>query len=104
MLVVPGATAGDDAASRRSCWRLASRWLFVTGERNALHRLISDGFHLAVAERSPSANTDGDGLITHGDPFVLADRDLQIRGYYHGTEEESVQQLLKDVQMLQGGS
>lgn len=79
----------------------ASHWLFVTGERNAMHSLIGDGFHLALAERSPSENTDGEGLITHSDRFVLVDRDLQIRGYYHGTEEESVQQLLKDVQTLQ---
>src|SRR6185369_13489554 len=75
----------------------ASRWLFVTGDRPALHSLISDGFHLAVAERAPSENTDGEGLITHSDRFVLVDADLQIRGYYHGTEEASVQQLLKDV-------
>ncbi len=78
----------------------AARWRFVTGERSALHRLIGDGFHLAVAERAPGENTDGDGLITHSDRFVLVDGDLQIRGYYHGTEEESVQRLLADVQTL----
>jgi protein SCO1/2 len=79
-----------------------SRWLFVTGERDALYRLIGDGFHLAVAERSPGANSDGEGLITHSDRFVLVDGDLRIRGYYHGTEAESVQQLLNDVHRLQG--
>ena len=78
----------------------AARWLFVTGEHDALHRLIGDGFHLAVAERAASDNADGEGLITHSDRFVLVDADLQIRGYYHGTEEESVQRLLKDVQTL----
>ena len=79
----------------------AARWLFVTGDRSALHRLIGDGFHLAVAERAPSENTDGEGLITHSDRFVLVDGDLQIRGYYHGTENESVERLLTDVQALQ---
>ena len=76
------------------------RWLFVTGNRDALHTLIGDGFHLAVAERAESANTDGEGLITHSDRFVLVDRDLQIRGYYHGTDQESVQQLLRDINEL----
>lgn len=76
------------------------RWLFVTGERDALHALIGQGFHLAVAERAPSENTDGEGLITHSDRFVLIDRDLQIRGYYHGTDQESVQQLLRDIKEL----
>jgi len=78
-----------------------ARWIFVTGERDALHRLIGDGFHLAIAERAANENTDGEGLITHSDRFVLVDGDLQIRGYYHGTEEESVQRLLTDLQMLQ---
>ena len=78
-----------------------SRWLFVTGERSALHALIRDGFRLAVAERSESENTDGEGLITHSDRFVLIDQQLQIRGYYHGSDESSVQQLLADIQRLQ---
>jgi protein SCO1/2 len=62
--------------------------------------LIGQGFHLAVAERAPSENTDGEGLITHSDRFVLVDRDLQIRGYYHGTDPESVQKLLQDLKEL----
>ena len=76
------------------------RWLFVTGDRGALYTLIAQGFHLAVAERPESANTDGEGLITHSDRFVLIDRDLQIRGYYHGTDQESVQKLLQDIKEL----
>jgi protein SCO1/2 len=76
------------------------RWLFATGERDQLHALIGKGFHLAVAERAPSENTDGEGLITHSDRFVLIDRNLQIRGYYHGTDPESVQKLLQDLQEL----
>jgi protein SCO1 len=76
------------------------RWLFLTGERAALHALIGQGFHLAVAERPPSENTDGEGLITHSDRFVLIDRNLQIRGYYHGTDPESVQKLLRDLEEI----
>ena len=76
------------------------RWLFVTGERAALYALIGQGFHLAVAERAPNENTDGEGLITHSDRFVLIDRNLQIRGYYHGTDAESVQKLLQDLKEL----
>lgn len=76
------------------------RWLFATGDRAALHDLISQGFHLAVAERSEEQNTDGEGLITHSDRFVLVDRNLQIRGYYHGTDDVSVQELLRDIKTL----
>ncbi len=77
-----------------------SRWLFLTGERDTLHRLIKDGFRLAVAERRPDENADGEGLITHSDRFVLVDRHLQIRGYYHGTDEDGIKQLLHDIQTL----
>ena len=81
-----------------SCGRLTLAVRHRRAQR--LHHLIGDGFHLAVAERAPSENTDGEGLITHSDRFVLVDGNLQIRGYYHGTEEESVQQLLTDVRTL----
>ena len=76
------------------------RWLFVTGDRDALYALIGQGFHLAVADRPENQNADGEGLITHSDRFVLIDRDLHIRGYYHGTDADSVQQLLDDIKSL----
>jgi protein SCO1 len=82
----------------------SSRWLFVTGDRDVLHNLIGAGFHLAIAERAADANTDGEGLITHSDRFVLVDTDLQIRGYYHGTDNDSITQLLSDLQALGGNS
>ncbi len=80
------------------------RWLFVTGDRAALYALIGDGFRLAVADRPQSQNTDGEGLITHSDRFVLVDRELQIRGYYHGTDDTSIQQLLRDITTLNSHS
>lgn len=76
------------------------RWLFVTGERASLHRLIKDGFKLAVAERSPEENTDGEGIITHSDRFVLVDAAGRVRGYYHGTDPEDVDRLLADIETL----
>ena len=76
-------------------------WLFVTGDRDALHRLIGEGFRLSVAERSPEQAADGGELITHSDRFVLVDADARIRGYYHGTEPESVDALLRDLAALQ---
>ncbi|MFI5397658.1 MAG: SCO family protein [Candidatus Binatia bacterium] len=73
-----------------------NRWIFVTGERAPLYRLLGDGFHLAVAERAEGEN-GGDDLITHTDHFVLVDRELNIRGYYHGTDDDSMKQLLRDL-------
>jgi protein SCO1/2 len=76
-------------------------WLFLTGPRRELYGLISDGFHLAVAERSPEeAARYPDELITHSDRFVLVDAEGRIRAYYHGADAEVVAQVLRDATAL----
>jgi cytochrome oxidase Cu insertion factor (SCO1/SenC/PrrC family) len=79
------------------------RWLFLTGPRDDIHRLVGDGFHLSVAERAPDAGDDGE-LITHSDRFVLIDPEGTIRGYYHGTDEEAVDRLIEDLRRLRRDS
>lgn len=76
------------------------RWLFLTGDRDELYRLIGDGFHLSVAERSPGAAADGGELITHSDRLVLVDGSFRVRGYYHGTEEDAVERVMRDIGRL----
>lgn len=79
----------------------AQRWLFLTGPHADLYRLISEGFRLAVAQRSPEEATQTPGeLITHSDRFVLVDATGQLRAYYHGTDSAAVQQILQDLRML----
>jgi protein SCO1/2 len=79
----------------------AEGWLFLTGARADLHTLIKDGFRLSVAERDPGdPEADPNEMITHSDRFVLVDSQARIRGYYHGTEEESVDRLLADLDTL----
>ena len=78
-----------------------TRWLFLTGSQQDLYRLIGDGFHLNVAEAQPGAVSTGD-LITHSDRFVLVDPAARIRGYYHGTDEESMRRLSEDLDRLRG--
>lgn len=75
-------------------------WWFLTGDRDSLYTLISKGFLLAVAERSPDPQAETQELITHSDRFVLVDRDLQIRGYYRPLEEDGLQRLLTDLRRL----
>jgi protein SCO1/2 len=73
-------------------------WLFLTGERDALHALIGSGFRLSVAERSPeAAAADGGELIAHSDRFVLVDGAGRIRGYYHGTDPATADAVLRDL-------
>lgn len=70
-------------------------WLFLTGPRDAIAALLRDGFKVAWADDGPPS-----APITHSDRFVLVDRALQIRGYYHGTEEGDVARLARDATAL----
>lgn len=73
-------------------------WLFVTGPREALAGLLRDGFKVAWADDGPPTSP-----ITHSDRFVLVDRTLHIRGYYHGTEPDDVTRLTRDAIALSDG-
>lgn len=75
-------------------------WLFLTGERETLHRLIQDGFRLSVAERSPEEDAGAGELITHSDRFVLVDARSRIRGYYRLSEPDALPKLVDDVLKL----
>jgi protein SCO1/2 len=65
------------------------RWLFLTGDKQALYDICIKGFKL------PLQDDEGTPLepITHSTRFVLVDKEGQIRGYYSGTEEEDLKRL-----------
>jgi len=72
------------------------RWLFLTGGREEITRLIENGFRLAVAP-APRGNH---GIIIHSPRFVLVDRQGQIRGYYDNRDSKAIQRLKDDVASL----
>lgn len=72
------------------------RWKFLTGEKTTIHRLAREGFHLGVEE---DGGSEAEPII-HSSRFVLLDRQSRIRGYYDGTEDDSVQKLVEDIQKL----
>jgi protein SCO1/2 len=71
------------------------RWLFLTGPKEPLYRLVGEGFRLAVEDGGPQA-----GLITHSTRFVLVDQHGRIRGYYNGAEPGTTAALLPDIRAL----
>jgi len=70
-------------------------WLFLTGPRDALAGLLRDGFRVAYADDGPPT-----APITHSDRFVLVDRGLRLRGYYHGNDPQDVDRLAVDAEAL----
>ena len=75
-------------------------WWFLTGDRATIHALVRDGFRLAVADAPPGSTPAEGELVTHSDRLVLIDGELRVRGYYHGTEEGAVAQVIADIERL----
>jgi protein SCO1/2 len=71
------------------------RWLFLTGHRPEIVRLVENGFHLGVASASSHAD-----VILHSPRFVLIDQQGQIRGYYNNSDPEAMQRLDQDTASL----
>jgi protein SCO1/2 len=76
-------------------YRAGPNWLFLTGPRDTLAGLLHDGFRVAFADDGPPT-----APITHSDRFVLVDRQLRIRGYYHGNEPGDLDRLVVDARRL----
>lgn len=97
------------------------RWLFLTGPKDAIYRLAIEGFRLGVVEPGERAQRGTDGgrawlgppsawahpfpnaerePLIHSSRFVLVDRQARIRGYYHGTDWESLERLRSNVKIL----
>jgi len=75
--------------------RAGARWKFLTGERDAIARLLTDGFHVAFGDGGPP-----EAPITHSDRMVLVDRELRIRGYYRGRDAQDLARLQDDLARL----
>lgn len=70
-------------------------WWFLTGSRDAVVGLLRDGFRVAFADDGPPS-----APITHSDRFVLVDRRLQVRGYYHGDDPADLERLVADARRV----
>jgi cytochrome oxidase Cu insertion factor (SCO1/SenC/PrrC family) len=75
-----------------SCGAEAGRWLFLTGEKEAVYDLIRKGFSDFV-EPEP-------GGVAHSKRFFLVDRAGGIRGSYMGDDVGQVERLKRDVRRL----
>lgn len=74
------------------------RWRFLTGEREAMYRLVKEGFKLSVAA-NPAAAQPGD-LITHSDRLMLVDGGFRIRGAYSSGDPDDMRRLREDLAVL----
>jgi protein SCO1/2/putative membrane protein len=66
----------------------AERWLFLTGDRRAVHDLIRESFKLGVQSAEGTGHD-----IDHSIKLVLVDGQGRIRGYFDGTDPAEVAEL-----------
>ncbi len=67
-----------------------SRWHFLTGRMQDIHRLATAEFKLGSV----------DNPVFHSDRFVLVDSSLRIRGYYDVQDPEGFEKLKIDLKWL----
>jgi protein SCO1/2 len=80
----------------------AQRWLFLTGDKDQIARLVEGGFHLPASAAISRHN--GTPIVLHSPQFILVDRQAQIRGSYDSRDEQSMRRLETDVAKLLSGS
>jgi protein SCO1/2 len=88
------------------------RWLFLTGDKRAIHQLAKEGFRLGIS--APAGGSQGALLgpsrawadhsrgsdIGHSARLVLVDRQARIRGYYDSRDGLALQRLRRHAQSL----
>lgn len=74
----------------------SKRWVFLTGSRAEVLRVVRERFKLPVVEvEDPSAI-----VIPHSQKFALVDAQGAIRGYYDSDDPRVMESLRRDLQSL----
>jgi len=72
-----------------------SKWNLVTGDKEEIYNLARKSY-LVAEDVEESRFFD----MIHTENFVLIDPDRRIRGFYDGTDLESIDQLIVDIKIL----
>lgn len=71
------------------------QWMLVTGDKKEIYDLARK-FYFAITTEGNGDSTD----FIHTENFVLIDKEKRIRGFYDGTSEKEVDQLIEDIYIL----
>jgi protein SCO1/2 len=78
---------------------IADQWHFLTGKKEDLYSLARKSFFVLKPAEVQNQGDAGSDFI-HTNNFVLVDKQKRIRGYYDGTSEKEVTELIKDISRL----
>lgn len=72
----------------------SSKWHFLTGEKDVIYEIANDYF--SVAKEDPTVP----GGFDHSGRFILVDKNRYVRSFCDGTDPESVDQFMRDIDAL----
>ncbi len=72
------------------------KWNVTTGDKKHIYDLARKSYFAVVDE-----GDGGDQDFIHTENFILVDKKRQIRGYYDGTNNDEIKQLILDIKVLQ---
>lgn len=72
-------------------------WLFLTGPKKALQKMVDRDFRLALSEKGGTPEEP----LMHSSRFVLLDKKSRIRGYYDSEEKSALKNLTRDARSLE---
>jgi len=71
------------------------KWNLVTGDKKDIYYIARKSY-LSVKTGNPSEMYD----MVHTENFILVDKKQRIRGFYDGTDQKDIKQLLEDIIFL----
>ncbi len=71
------------------------KWKFLTGDKDKIYEMA--GQYLVAAQQDENAA----GGFTHSGNVMLIDKNRCIRGYYNGLKTEKMDDLLRDIKILE---
>jgi len=77
-----------------------SKWLLLSGNKEVLVNLASNGYHLSKVEDTGDHFHDLYGRDVNCGKLVLIDKDKLIRGYYDGTDSVDIERLRLDTKRI----
>jgi len=72
----------------------ASKWHFVTGEKDSLYAIADDYFSVAIE------NPDAPGGFDHSGRLILIDKNKHVRSFCDGTDPKDVDRFMEDIEKL----
>jgi len=89
------------AAYAQSFGAKPGRWLFLTGDQEKIESLVRDQLKQGL-QRNMDPKAEDSMRYTHSPYLTLIDRRGHIRGWFDGTQADSIEQLKHAIRQLHG--